>query len=139
MVVHFYVDAAVGSLHHVDMDRDADVLEVYASFIFSVEVSRVIECEFIYIHWSKRPKGGRVGAGAQSHPMERLSAPPQLVCWIKPYIYMNTHSPYSLQPWRQRQHVPPNHQQHYPSSHSVKAKEQNQCCFYNCLEKNDVM
>jgi hypothetical protein len=41
---------------------------------------------------------------------------------------MNTHSPYSLQPWRQRQHC--------PNPHSVKAKEQNQLCFYSCLEKS---
>jgi hypothetical protein len=42
------VDAAVESLHCVDMNRDADVLEVYAVSIFSVEVSRVIKREFIY-------------------------------------------------------------------------------------------
>lgn len=42
------VDAARGSYHRVDMDRDADVLEVYAVSIFNVEVSRMIQREFIY-------------------------------------------------------------------------------------------
>jgi hypothetical protein len=60
------VYSELGCLHRVDVSSVADVSEVHAAAMFRVKVSRVGECSYMYLFWSKTPMGGKMETGSLS-------------------------------------------------------------------------